>query len=133
MRIAMLRLAFPITAASATLLLMVLVPRTARGQSSMGADSASPAAIDAGRKIFHGQGTCQACHGANLEGTPVGSNLQGQAWKDAKGGSYGAIAGVIRKGVSGTAMVSHPGGISDQDVQRVAAYVWAVSHGKAKP
>jgi mono/diheme cytochrome c family protein len=125
-------LAFRFIAISASLLLMVLVPPTTQGQSP-GADSASPAAIDAGRKVFHGQGTCLVCHGENLEGTGIAPTLQAHDWKDAKGGTYAAIAGVIEKGVPGTAMVSHPGGISDQDVQRVAAYVWAVSHGKAKP
>jgi mono/diheme cytochrome c family protein len=132
MRAPMLRIAFRFTVASATLL-MALAPRTTRGQSTGAADSASPAAIDAGRKIFHGQGNCLLCHGANLEGTPIATTLQAHDWKDAKGGTYGAIVGVVTNGVPGTAMVSHPGGISDQDAQRVAAYVWAVSHGKAKP
>ena len=92
----------------------------------------TPAAIDAGRKIFHAEGTCFACHGGNLEGA-VGPQLTPHEWKDAKGGSFDAIVNVITKGVDGTAMVSHPGGISDAQVQQVAAYIWAVSHGKAKP
>jgi|SRR5579859_326400 len=92
----------------------------------------TPAAIDAGRKIFHAEGTCFACHGANLEGA-IGPTLAAHDWKDAKGGTFDAIVGVVTKGVDGTAMVAHPGGISDAQVQQVAAYVWAVSHGKAKP
>jgi cytochrome c oxidase cbb3-type subunit 3 len=92
----------------------------------------TPAAIDAGRTIFHGAGTCFACHGANLEGA-IGPQLTAHEWKDAKGGTFDAIVGIITKGVDGTAMVSHPGGISDAQVQQVAAYIWAVSHGKAKP
>ena len=107
--------------------------RTAGAQTGSTADSTSPAAIDAGRKIFHGQGNCVMCHGANLEGTPIAPTLLAHDWKDAKGGGYEAIVGVVTNGVSGTAMVSHPGGISDDDVKKVAAYVWAVSHGKAKP
>jgi cytochrome c oxidase cbb3-type subunit III len=93
---------------------------------------ATPAAIDAGRAIFHGAGTCLVCHGGNLEGA-IGPQLTAHDWKDAKGGTLDAIVSVITKGVDGTAMVSHPGGISDAQVQQVAAYVWAVSHGKAKP
>jgi cytochrome c oxidase cbb3-type subunit 3 len=92
----------------------------------------TPAAIDAGRTVFHGAGTCFACHGANLEGA-IGPQLTAHEWKDAKGGTFDAIVGVVAKGVDGTAMVSHPGGISDAQVQQVAAYIWAVSHGKAKP
>ncbi len=98
------------------------------------ADSAqaTPAAINAGRAVFHGPGTCVICHGANLEGG-VGPPLTAHDWKDAKGGSYAAILGVVSKGVDGTAMVAHPGGINDEQAKQVAAYVWAVSHGKAKP
>jgi mono/diheme cytochrome c family protein len=101
----------------------------ARGQAA--ADSTSPAAINAGRDIYHGSGTCQVCHGADLEGV-VGPTLKAHPWKDAKDGGYEAILKVITTGVSGTAMVSHPGGISDAEARQVAAYIWAVSHGKAK-
>ncbi len=128
---AMLRLAFITCAANAICLLAALQPANAQTGSS--ADSASPAAIDAGRKVFHGQGSCITCHGSNLEGTPIAPTLMAHDWKDAKGGTYEAIVGVVTNGVSGTAMVSHPGGISDDDVKKVAAYVWAVGHGKAKP
>jgi mono/diheme cytochrome c family protein len=97
------------------------------------ADSTSPAAISAGRDVYHGAGTCQLCHGLNLEGGPLAPTLKAHAWKDAKGGGYDAILNVIMKGVTGTAMVSHPGGISDADAQKVAAYVWAVGHAKTTP
>ena len=59
--------------------------------------------------------------------------LKTHPWKDAKGGGYNAILSVVMTGVPGTAMVSHAGGISDEDARRVAAYVWAVSHGKTSP
>src|SRR5579871_3648037 len=78
----------------------------------------TPTAIDAGRAIFHGSGTCLVCHGANLEGA-IGPQLTAHDWKDAKGGTFDAIVGVVTKGVDGTAMVSHPGGISDAQVQQV--------------
>jgi mono/diheme cytochrome c family protein len=109
---------------------IVLAPSRGRAQSD--ADSTSLTAIDAGREVYHGAGTCQVCHGANLEGV-VGPTLKAHVWKDAKGGGYAAIVDVISKGVTGTVMVSHPGAISDDDVKKVAAYVWAVSHGKANP
>lgn len=93
---------------------------------------ATASKISAGRAVYHGQGTCAVCHGQNLEGG-IGSALTAHEWKDAKGGSLTAILGVITKGVAGTAMVAHPGGINDLQAQQVAAYVWAVSHNKAKP
>ena len=93
----------------------------------------TPEAIESGRKIFHGEGNCFQCHGGDLEGGPVAPALATGQFKDAKGGTLDAIVGVITNGVPGTAMVSHPGGITDAEVQAVAAYVWAVSHKKAKP
>ena len=113
-------------------LLAGLIAAPLAAQTSDAPAQVTPAAIDAGRKVFHAEGTCFACHGANLEGA-IGPQLTAHEWKDAKGGTFDAIVGVITKGVDGTAMVSHPGGISDAQVQQVAAYVWAVSHGKAKP
>jgi len=109
------------------------VPSVSQAQTTAGTDSTSPAAIDAGRAIFHGPGTCLVCHGANLEGGPIAPTLLAHTWKDAKGGGYAAILGVIMNGAPGTVMVSHPGGISDDDARKVAAYIWATSHGKAKP
>lgn len=110
---------------------VALAPGLAQAQAAF--DSTSPAAISAGRDIFHGAGTCQVCHGPNLEGGPIAPTLKAHTWKDAKGGGYDAILAVVMKGVPGTVMVSHPGGISDDDARKATAYVWAVSHGKANP
>lgn len=90
------------------------------------------ATIDAGRAVFHGAGQCAVCHGASLEGG-VGPTLKAHEWKDAPHGDLAAIYRVIVNGVPGTAMVGHPGGISDDDAAKVAAYVWAVGRGKARP
>lgn len=92
-----------------------------------------PATVDAGRKIFHGRGTCFACHGMNLEGGPIAPTLKQHSWKDAKNGDLSAIFYVVTHGVTGTAMVSHPGGISDADAVNVASYVWSVGHRGVKP
>lgn len=115
-------------------------PRHASAQQQVAAVSSappappvSPAVIVAGRSIFHGQGGCFVCHGEKLEGGPIAPTLRAHEWKDAKGGSLAAILGVILHGVPGTAMVSHPNGISDSSAVRVATYVWAVSHGAANP
>jgi mono/diheme cytochrome c family protein len=93
----------------------------------------TPAMVDAGRQIFHGKGTCFACHGTNLEGGPIAPPLTAHHWKDAKGGDLDAIYYVDTHGVSGTVMVAHPGGISDADALRVASYIWSVGHHRAKP
>lgn len=93
----------------------------------------TPEMVSAGRKVFHGQGTCFACHGPNLEGGPIAPTLKAHSWKDAKGGDLGAIFYVVTHGVNGTAMVSHPGGISDADAVRVATYIWSVGHRGVKP
>ena len=110
---------------------VAVAPGLAQAQAAV--DSTSPAAISAGRDIFHGAGTCQVCHGPNLEGGPIAPTLKAHTWKDAKGGGYDAILAVVMKGVPGTVMVSHPGGISDDNARKTAAYVWAVSSGKANP
>ena len=86
-----------------------------------------------GRKIFHGRGTCFACHGMNLEGGPIAPPLVAHPWKSAKAGDYANIFYVDTQGVQGTMMVAHPGGISDADAVRVAAYIWSVSHRGEKP
>ncbi len=91
--------------------------------------------ISAGRSVFHGQGGCFVCHGANLQGSPVAPPLdkKGKPWLAAKGGTYAHIFYVVTHGVPGTVMVSHPNGISDALATEVAAYVWAVNHRGVKP
>ena len=91
------------------------------------------AMVNSGRDVFHGAGTCFACHGAELEGTPIAPTLQKHAWKDAKDGTLPEIYRVVTHGVDGTAMVSHPGGITDAQAVYAAVYVYSVSHGTAQP
>lgn len=114
------------------------LPAVAQGPASdpaahLDTTAITAGAVDAGRAIFHGQGTCFACHGANLEGGPVAPTLRAHPWRDAHDGDFAAIYHVITHGVPGTAMVSHPGGISDADALHIAAYIWAVDHRGARP
>jgi mono/diheme cytochrome c family protein len=88
--------------------------------------------IEAGRAIFHGNGTCHACHGDDLQGGPVAPSLRGPKWKHIDG-SYRAIVERVEHGRDGTLMVAEPGGITDAEAVEVATYVYAVSQGKAKP
>ena len=91
--------------------------------------------IGAGRGIFHGQGGCFVCHGANLQGSPIAPPLDkgGKPWLAAKGGTYPEIFRVVTHGVPGTVMVAHPNGINDALATEVAAYIWAVNHRGVKP
>lgn len=93
----------------------------------------TPAMVDLGRAIFHGKGTCFACHGQKLEGGQIAPTLKPHAWRDAKNGEFANIYYVATHGVPGTLMVSHPGGISSEEALAVASYVWSVGQGKVKP
>jgi len=88
--------------------------------------------IEAGRKIFHGKGTCSTCHGDKLQGGPVAPPLTGPGWRHITG-TFEAIIDRIDNGLPGTLMVPHPGGISEAQVFLVASYIYAVSHHRAKP
>ena len=93
----------------------------------------TPQAVDAGRAIFHGKGTCFACHGAQLEGTQLAPTLKSHAWRDAKNGQLDEIFRVVTHGVPSTVMVAFPGGISRADASNVASYIWSVNNRNAKP
>jgi mono/diheme cytochrome c family protein len=93
----------------------------------------TPAMVDAGRAIFHGKGTCFACHGMRLEGTQIAPTLIKTVWKDAKGGDLKAIHYVATHGVAGTLMVPFPGGITPAEAVSVASYIWSVNNRKVKP
>lgn len=93
----------------------------------------TPAAVDVGRAIFHGKGTCFACHGAQLEGTQIAPTLKAHAWRDAKNGQFDEIFRVVTHGVPSTVMVAFPGGISRAEALDVASYIWSVNNRKAKP
>jgi mono/diheme cytochrome c family protein len=93
----------------------------------------TPAMVDLGRAIFHGKGTCFACHGGQLEGSQIAPTLKAHPWRDAKNGQLDEIFRVATHGVSGTVMVAFPGGISPAEAQSVASYIWSVNNRGAKP
>jgi mono/diheme cytochrome c family protein len=93
---------------------------------------ATPATVDAGRQIFHGRGSCHACHGDKLQGGPIAPALTGLKWRHIDG-TFGAILDRIDHGLAGTLMTPRPGRITTSQVFMVATYVWAVSHGRAQP
>jgi glucose/arabinose dehydrogenase len=94
--------------------------------------------LAAGEKVFRGlqsNGTCTGCHGSDGRGTQVGPNLTDGAfiWGN---GSLASIKQVIVKGVPAAKQsigAMPPLGaapLTDQDVDAVAAYVYAISHPK---
>jgi len=92
----------------------------------------TPEIIAQGKKIFHGQGNCYACHGDKLEGGPIAPGLRGPKWRHIDG-TYDGIIHRIDEGYPGTAMVGHPGNITESQVLMAATYIYAVSRGLAKP
>lgn len=141
-----LRLAVPISGASRTairaLLLAVAMVMFAgavafalhpQGAAQPDTTAITPAMVDLGRAIFHGKGTCFACHGQKLEGSQIAPTLMPHKWRDAKNGNYAEIYRVATHGVPSTLMVPNPGGISPAEATAVASYVWSVSKGKVKP
>ncbi len=82
----------------------------AQGPTQPDTSAITPAMVDLGRAIFHGQGTCFACHGQKLEGSQIAPTLMPHAWRDAKNGEFAAIYYVATHGVPSTLMVAYPGG-----------------------
>ena len=104
-----------------------------QGAAQPDSSAITPAMVELGRAIFHGQGTCFGCHGQKLEGTQIAPTLMPHAWRDAKNGDFAAIYYVATHGVKSTLMVAYPGGLTPAQVMAVASYVWSVSRGKVKP
>jgi glucose/arabinose dehydrogenase/cytochrome c5 len=97
---------------------------------------ASAQSVALGEQVFAGQAgnaTCSACHGADARGTALAPDLTARRglWGD---GSYPAIVAIVRHGIPQPKKYSAPmppmGGaqLTDEQVQAVAAYVWAISH-----
>ena len=123
----------PLLLAAAAVVAVVAASLLRAQQAPPDSTAVTPAMIDAGRAIFHGKGTCFACHGMQLEGSQVAPTLKPHAWRDAKNGDFSAIFRVVTHGVSGTVMVPFPGGISKTEAEDVVSYVWSVTRGKVKP
>lgn len=88
--------------------------------------------VEDGRRLWSGQGLCLACHGPDGKGG-LGPNLTDGKW-DHVNGSFDQIVARILKGVapdeSKSGQVMPPrggGGLSDDQVRAVAAYVWTLN------
>jgi glucose/arabinose dehydrogenase/mono/diheme cytochrome c family protein len=89
-----------------------------------------------GDRIYHGEvggAPCAACHGATGGGTPLGSDLTKKEWLWSDG-SWMGLAKTIADGIPIPKHYRSPmpamGGaqLTSEQVDAVAAYVWALSH-----
>jgi cbb3-type cytochrome c oxidase subunit III len=95
--------------------------------------------VEEGTKLFSGAGICFACHGADAKGVQgMGANLTDDKWLHSDG-SFEAIVRQILQGVpadkstTGVAMPAKGGSqLTEAQVRAVAAYVWSLSHPRAK-
>ena len=108
------------------------------GASDASAQTALPsgvtqAMVDAGKTLYHGAALCSSCHGENGAGTAIGPKFDDTVWLHSDG-SFPAIVNQIKVGVqtpkeSMIPMLAKGGsGITDEQVNQVAAYVWRLSH-----
>ena len=119
-----------------TPLLLLALPAAAAAQSADSLPSGvTREMVNKGKTLFGGAGLCLACHGPDGKGG-VGPNLTDQQWHHGDG-SYEALVKLITAGVplndSKTGQMMPPkggSGISEADVQAVAAYVWSLSRKK---
>ncbi len=127
-----------VAAVLAGLLLTSAAPRTgpARPAGGTACPAIDGAELKTGEKVFTGQGNCYTCHGVDAKGTPLAPDLTDTAWLQIDG-SYGAIVGIIDKGVAQPK--EHPapmppmGGaqLSQAQICAVGAYVYSLSHPNA--
>jgi mono/diheme cytochrome c family protein len=96
--------------------------------------------IREGDGLFHGKGGCVTCHGPEATGMPnSGSALT--AGLHFIPYEWGAIDSLVRQGIPEPVTrttIAMPGrgaasNLSDDEIRRIAAYVWAISQVKGEP
>lgn len=103
--------------------------------TALAQEGITQAKIDEGATLFTGAGICIACHGPEGKGVPnLGADLTDDEWLHSDG-SYAAILETLKEGVTadesstGTVMPPKGGsGLSDVQLEAVAAYVWSLTH-----
>ncbi|MEO7085112.1 MAG: cytochrome c [Gemmatimonadaceae bacterium] len=93
-----------------------------------------------GDRIFHGKGGCFACHGTEGQGLPAAGDAITNTLSYARH-EWTSIDSLIAVGLpdvltrSPIAMPARGsrGDLSPQEIQRVAAYVWAISGVRGEP
>ena len=93
-----------------------------------------------GDSIFHGKGACFACHGMEAQGLPAAGDALTVSlnWAQYQWSSIDSLidAGIPQTLTRSPIPMPPRGGRSDltpAEVQRVAAYVWAISQTRGEP
>lgn len=93
--------------------------------------------VEQGKEVYAGAGVCLACHGPNGKGIPgLGADLSDEEWAHSDGSFEGIVETIMSgvdasKATTGTAMPPKGGGgITDEQVKAVAAYVYTLSKGE---
>ena len=89
--------------------------------------------VTQGKTIFE-TSTCWTCHGMDAAGGPLAPSLLDTNWLN-NDGSFEGIVEVVRTGVPQPR--EHPGAmppmggaqLTEEQIQQVSAYVYAISHG----
>lgn len=96
--------------------------------------------IVGGDSVFHGKGTCFACHGVEAEGLPAAGDALTVSlnWAQYSWRSIDSLidAGIPQPLTRSPIQMPPRGGRSDltpDEVRRVAAYVWAISQTRGEP
>ncbi len=93
-----------------------------------------------GDALFHGRGGCFACHGAEAQGLPsAGDGITTSLFYARH--EWGSLDSLIRRGIpdaitrSPIAMPARGarGDLTPAEIQRLAAYVWAISVVRGEP
>jgi mono/diheme cytochrome c family protein len=93
-----------------------------------------------GDSVYHGKGNCSACHGAEGEGLPAAGDALTVALNWAQY-DWRSIDSLIDRGIpqvlTRSPIQMPPRGgksnLSDEEVRRVAAYIWAISQTRGEP
>ena len=97
-------------------------------------DGVTEEMVALGEEVYADAGLCVTCHGPDGEGTPVGPPVNDQDWTHIDG-SFESLVQIIDEGVeqpedyAGAMLPRGGSGISDEEVEAVAAYVWVMSQG----
>jgi len=93
-----------------------------------------------GDSIYHGKGNCFVCHGIDAEGAPaagdaltVSLNYAQTEWRSIDSLIDAGIPQVLTRSPIQMPPRGGKSNLSDDEVRRVAAYVWAISQTRGEP
>jgi mono/diheme cytochrome c family protein len=96
--------------------------------------------IAQGDSVYHGKGNCSACHGSEGEGLPaagdaitVGLNWAQYDWTSIDSLIDRGIPQVLTRSPIGMPARGGKSNLTDDEVARVAAYVWTISQTRGEP